>query len=193
MHPPISKFWWEHCVTRKRQVGQSYSLHVTNNSTTLSFNLENWFLWAVRQPGPDLRHQWHQEPFHGIRLPVTASYHDIGATFLACSFGESDYLLQSFIQSIQSERHIALVVSFQWWTQCCHLGYMAYATNLKHITSSLNNAWLRLLRPTRRKLHCNDVCNYIWKQHCEWENWWMVAMPDYYSTLTYTSAYCLRY
>ena len=35
--------------------------------------------------------------FHDIRLPVSAGYHQIGAAFLARSFAESDYLLESFI------------------------------------------------------------------------------------------------
>jgi hypothetical protein len=35
--------------------------------------------------------------FHGIRLPVRAGYHDVGATFVAHSHSESDYRLHSFV------------------------------------------------------------------------------------------------
>lgn len=38
-----------------------------------------------------------KDRFHGIRLPVKAGYHDIGAAFLARSYAESDYLLESFV------------------------------------------------------------------------------------------------
>ncbi len=35
--------------------------------------------------------------FHNIRVPVTAGYHEIGATFVARSVAESDYWLESFV------------------------------------------------------------------------------------------------
>lgn len=38
-----------------------------------------------------------KDRFHNIRVPVKAGYHKIGATFLARSYAESDYLLESFV------------------------------------------------------------------------------------------------
>jgi hypothetical protein len=38
-----------------------------------------------------------KDRFREIRVPVTAGYHRIGATFAARSFAESDYLLESFV------------------------------------------------------------------------------------------------